>query len=401
MLKVRIGHIDIGKEEKKAINEILASGRISEHKNVREFESEWAKYIGKKYSVATNSGTSALLLGLQSLLYDERFPKIKKKSRVITSPVSYTATSNAIVLSGLEPVYVDIDPHTFTLQTDQVEKIIKQNKDKYSIILPVHLMGYVNDMDAINRLSEKYDLVVFEDAAQAHGSEYNGRKAGSLSLLADFSFYIAHNIQVGEMGALVTSDLKIKKLSKKIKANGRVCACDICVRSEGRCPYRNKDFDPRFTHEYIGYNFKTMEFQAAIALCQLRKIGQIIKNRRENVRYLNNHLMELSDILQLPVFSKDVSYFAYPVIIKKPGKFPRKKILFELERKGIEARPIFGCVPLHQPAYSYLRKKYCNKLPNADYIGKNGFYIGCHQYLTVKDLDYVVHVFNKIFKTVH
>ena len=398
VLKIGIGHINIGDEERKAISEVLESGRISEHKKTREFETRWAKYTGRKYAVATNSGTSALLLGLQTLLNDSRFPRIKKGGRVITSPLTYTATSNAIVLSGLEPVYIDIDPVTFTLQADRLEDMLKKGGKKNCMVLPVHLMGYVNDMDAINMLAEKYDLVTFEDAAQAHGSKYKGKMAGSLSLLSDFSFYIAHNIQAGEMGAIVTGDAKIQKLAKKLKANGRVCHCAVCTRSEGKCPYKNKNFDPRFTHEYIGYNFKTTEFQAALALSQLNKVDRIINRRRRNVKYLNDRLLEFSDIFQLPVYSEDVSYLAYPIIIKKPKKLPRKKIMRELENRGVEVRPLFGCIPTQQPAYRSLKKKYDRKLPNADYAGRNGFYIGCHQYLTGEDMEYIVRVFNEILK---
>ena len=399
-LKIGIGSITIGAEERKAINEVLDSERLSEHKKVREFEIKWGEFIGTKHCIATNSGTSALLLGLHALLNDTRFSKIKKGGRVITSPLTYAATSNSIVLSGLKPVYVDIDPATFTLNLEQVEGLLKNNKKDYCMILPVHLMGYVNDMDAINRLADKYDLVIFEDAAQAHGSKYKGKTAGSLSLLAEFSFYIAHNIQVGEMGALVTDDPTIRKLAKQLKANGRVCDCNVCRRGEGKCPYRNKNFDPRFTHEYIGYNFKTGEFQAALALCQLNKVEWIIQMRQANVKYLNDKLQKYSDIFQLPVYSEDVSYLAYPIVIKKPGKILREKIMQELENRGVEVRPIFGCIPTQQPAYSHLKDEYAGKLPNADYIGGNGFYIGCHQYLTDEDLEYVINVFDEVLKDI-
>src|SRR3990172_8941353 len=266
MIKVRVGDIKIGNEERAAIQDVLDSGRLSEGEKVREFESLWARYTENRFCVAVNSGTSALLAGLYALLYDPRFKKVKRGGKVITSPVTYIATSSAIVLSGMEPVYVDIDPTTFTLNVAQIEDLLKQgDPDEYSMILPVHLMGYPNDMDAINAIADRYGLVVFEDAAQAHGSLYKGKKAGSLSLLADYSFYIAHNIQVGEMGAVVTSDEKLRGMIKKIKANGRMCSCAVCERAEGKCPYKGKDFDPRFTHEYIGFNFKTTEFQAALS----------------------------------------------------------------------------------------------------------------------------------------
>jgi dTDP-4-amino-4,6-dideoxygalactose transaminase len=393
MRRVRIGDIVIGEDEKKAVNEVLDSGRLSEGPKVREFESLWSEYIGTDYCVAVNSGTSALLAGLFAVLEDKRYRKVKKGAKVITSPVTYAATTNAIVLAGMEPVFVDIDPATFALDVNQIEELLKmQNPDEYSIVLPVHLMGYPNDMEAINYLAKKYDLVVFEDAAQAHGSLYKGEKVGSLSMLADYSFYIAHNIQVGEMGAVVTSDEQLNRLIKRLKANGRTCACNVCLRGEGKCPYRNAAFDPRFTHEYIGFNFKTTEFQAALAIPQIKKAKAIIKARQKNVAYLNRELSEYADIVQLPVYSGDISYLGYPLVIKN-NAINRKELMRSLEQRGVETRPLFGCIPTQQPAYAYLRKQYDNKLTNADFVGSNGFYLGCHQYLFQEDLDYICESF--------
>jgi CDP-6-deoxy-D-xylo-4-hexulose-3-dehydrase len=116
------------------------------------------------------------------------------------------------------------------------------------------------------------------------------------------------------------------------------------------------------------------------------------------VKYLNERLSQYSDILQLPHYSSEVSYLAYPLVIRKPNIISRKKLRLELEKRGIETRPLFGCIPLHQPAYSYLKKSYQDKLPNAEFAGKNGFYIGCHQYLTKQDLEYVVATFEKIMR---
>jgi len=390
MIKVRVGDIKIGDEERAAIQEVLDSGRLSEGGKVREFESLWARYTDTKYCVAVNSGTSALLAGLYALLYDERFKKVKRGSKVITSPVTYIATSNAIVLAGMEPVYVDIDPRTFTLNVAQIEDLLKKgNTDEYSMILPVHLMGYPNDMDSINDLARKYGLVIFEDAAQAHGSLYKGRKVGSLSLLADYSFYIAHNIQVGEMGAVVTSDEKLRSMIKKIKANGRMCSCHVCDRAEGKCPHKGKDFDPRFTHEYIGFNFKTTEFQAALAIPQIQKADSIMRTRQEHVLYLNERLQGLSGVLQLPEYSPDVSYLAYPIVIRD-AKINREQLMRKLEQKGVETRPLFGCIPTQQPAFNYLKTQYEKRLPTADFVGKNGFYVGCHQYQSQADLDFII-----------
>ncbi len=400
--RVSVGDFQIGKNERKAIDEVLDSGRLSEGKKVREFEHRFAEYVGTDYCVALSSGTAALIAGLTALLFDPRFPKVKKGAKIISSPVTYVSTSNAIVLAGLEPVYVDISAQDFTLIPEKIEEILKRgNPDEFCAILPVHLMGYPNDMDAINAIAAKYDLVTFEDSAQAHGSLYKGRKTGSLSLLSDFSFYIAHNIQAGEMGAITTNDRNLGGLIRRIKSNGRLCDCLVCRRSEGLCPHarasafdNDDDFDPRFTHDLIAYNFKLMDFQAALAITQLEKADEIFQKRQKNVKYLNESLACFADIMALPPYSDCVSYLAYPIVLKEKGPF-RKKLRRQLEELGVETRPLFGCIPTQQPAYDYLKGSYQGKLPNAEFVGRNGFYIGCHQYLEQDDLKYVVDMFKK------
>lgn len=401
-LKVFVGDFRIEREEKEAINGVCEKGRLSEGRMVKDFEKAFSEYIGTKYAVALSSGTAALIAGLTALQYHKKL-KVAKGTKIITSPVTYVATSNAIVLAGFEPVYVDVDPKTFAILPEEVEKILKRSKkpSTFSAILPVHLMGYPCDMDTLNDIAERYNLVVFEDSAQAHGTMYKGRKTGSLSLLSDFSFYIAHNIQAGEMGAITTDNSEIARLVRKIKANGRMCDCIVCTRAEGRCPKfdskSKEDTDPRFTHDLIGYNFKAMEFQAALGLVQLKKVDWIFRTRQENVRALNRNLEKYSDLFHLPVFSESVSYLAYPLVIKDPLRLSRKKLRAELEKMGVETRPLFGCIPTQQPAYSFLKKKYKGKLPAADYVGANGFYIGCHQYLSRDDLEYTIKCFDKIF----
>lgn len=402
MKRICVGDFELGKDEIDAVMQVLIAGRVSEGKNVGEFEKEWASYIGTDYSVALSSGTSALMAGWQALYYYEKM-KGNKGKKVITSPITYIASSNVLVLSRFEPVYIDVDPKTFIITPECIEEHLKNSKDidDYIAINPIHIMGNMCDMDKINAIAKKYNLVVVEDAAQAHGSIYKNKKAGSMSLFSIFSFYIAHNIQAGEMGALNTSDQEIYKLVKKLKANGRLCDCIICRRSDGKCPRFSStgdDIDPRFTHDFIGFNFKITEFQACLAKSQIKKADDIFNKRLEHVKYLNEKLEKWSKILQLPIYDKKISYLAYPIVIKDPKYISRKKLRYELEKHGIENRPLFGCIPTQQPAYSFLKDSYKGKLPNAEYLGKNAFYIGCHQYLTQNDLDYVVSIFEKILK---
>jgi len=406
-IRVRVGDFQLGQREKEAIYAVLDSGRLSEGAKVREFERKWAAYVGTERCVATSSGSAALIAALTAFKYlgrggSETRP-CKDGGKVLTTPLTYIATSSAINSVGWQPVFVDVDPQTFAITPENIEAHLRQAPDpgSYALILPVHLMGYPADMDAIKEIGRRYGIPVAEDSAQAHGTLYKGRKTGSLGIFGAFSFYIAHNTQAGEMGAVTTDDPKIDRLVRKIKAQGRACDCPVCVRAEGRCPRLSAardddDYDPRFTHEMIGYNFKTMEFQAALGITQLERADWIVAQRQRNVRFLNEHLQPYSDILQLPPYSDEVSYLAYPLVIKRPEVISRKELRQRLEAKGVETRPLFGCIPTQQPAYAYLKEQYEGRLPHAEYLGRHAFYLGCHQYLQEEDLAYMVEVLTGI-----
>lgn len=402
-IRVRVGEFRVDHDIRTSVERVLASGRISEGKETRRFESEYAKYIGTRHCVAVNSGTSALIAGLMAFRQTLGLEK-DDRPKVVTSPLTYIATVNAIVLSGMEPVFVDVDPMTFSILPKKVEALLDKNRSSSTkILLPVHLMGYVADMDRLVKTAKKNHLMMFEDSSQAHGSIYKGKRAGSMSDASSFSFYIAHNIQAGELGAVMTNDSEIARHVRKIKANGRLCDCLVCTRPQGKCPKfgRGKGtWDPRFLHDEIGYNFKTMEFQTAIASAQIAHADDIAAKRRHNVRELNDLLSRHSDDLRLPLYSEDVSYLGYPLVIENPKKINREKLQLSLESNGVETRPLFGCIPIHQPAYSHLKKQYKGKLPNAEYLGANGFYIGCHQYLTDDDLQFVAKAFEKSLRDI-
>lgn len=382
MRNVKIGDFRVGNKEREFVNDILDSNWVSEGKYVKKFEERWANYIGTKYSVLCNSGTSALIAAILALKIKYN---IKEGSKVITTPLTYIATSNAIVHNNLEPVFVDVGMEDFCIDTQKIEECLEVNDT--SIILPVHLMGYSADMDKINALAGKYNSKVIEDSAEAHGTLYKHKRTGSMSDASIFSYYIAHNIQVGELGAINTNDYEIANLIRRIKVNGRI---------DNRAPLENEKYDPRFMHDIIGYNFKAMEFQAAFACSQLMKVDWILKRRQDNVKYLNEGLSKYDDVLQLPRHSEDISYLAYPLVIKKPEFIKRKKITMMLEKNGIETRPLFMSIPTHQPAYSFMKKKYEGKLPNAEYLNDNAFYIGIHQFLEQDDLDYIIRIFKEI-----
>ncbi len=399
-LSVRIGDIKLTQEDKEKLYALVDSEMFSEGKYVREFQKEWAKYVGTKDCVVFNSGTSAMMGGFVALQHSAKYGKrVRKGSKVITTPLTYIATTNSVMNTGLEPVFVDVKDD-FNIDEEKIAELLENAGDTndFSIILPVHLLGYVCEMDRINSLARKHGLVVFEDAAEAHGSTYKGKRVGSMSTLADFSFYMAHTVCAGEMGTLHMNEEELRQLAESAKGNGRMCACTVEQRGKGLCPHaveEDSGVDPRYFSNFIGFNFKATEFQAVLGLTQISKCDEIIRQRQENVKYLNEGLAKYSDILRLPTFSKTVSYLSYPLIIEN-SSVPRKKIREALAEKGIESRPLFGCIPTQQPAYSSFKSKYAGKLPKAEFLGRNGFYIGCHQFMPREQLDYVIKSFGEI-----
>lgn len=401
-MKVRIGDLCFSEAERDGILDVINSERISEGRKVREFENELARLVSRQYAIAVNSGTSALVASLTALKQDPRFTLLKRP-KVLTSPLTYIATANSIVVCGMEPVFVDVDPLTFEIIPEQVEAALSQDPS-IGAIIPVHLMGYPCAMDSLSRIADRFKVGLVEDAAQAHGSTYRGKQVGSWGHLTAYSFYIAHNIQAGELGAVTTDDPPLASAIRRIKSNGRLCDCSVCKRYEGRCPRihddSSNDFDPRFTHAIIGYNFRTTEFSAAIALPQLTRFHSIIETRYRNVCHLHDGLKGLEDILILPQLSSDVSYLGFPIVVRKNGKVSRGRLRRELESRGVETRPLFGCIPLHQPAYASLRSTYEGRLPNAEFLGLHGFYVGCHQYLSKEDIEYVIDTFHEAVRSI-
>lgn len=371
---IRIGDFQFGPSERAAINRVMDSGRISEGPECRAFEDEYASYVGTKYCVAVSSGTSALMVGLLATKY------LHGIRSVLMPALTFVATANAARLLGLEVKFGDVEGRTFTLSP---QSIIWQAAD---LVLPVHLFGFPVDMDTLVRNS-RYAIektIVAEDACEAHGTTLGGQMAGSAGLWGAFSFYIAHTIQAGEFGCLVTNDKDIADMARSLKAHGRVCGCRTCTRNTTGCPYLNRgSLDPRFLCLNPGFNFKPMEWQAAIARVQLGKVDENISKRRENVGRLNVLLDPIADKVQLPPLMDNVGYMAYPIVLRTPGI--RDSVISTLSDRGVESRPIFGCIPTQQTAYREWRDR--GEWPVADYIGANGFYVGCHQYLEKDDVE--------------
>jgi len=390
--RIPIGDFPLGQEERDALQRVIDSGRISMGHEVRSFEEEFAHYMGTRHCVAVSSGTAALMVGLRAVAVSRQWP-ITTGGRVLLPALTFIATANAAKLADMRIFFGDIEPGTMGLDPQALDGA------SVEAVLPVHLMGYGCDIEAIRAKCEERGLLLLEDAAEAHGTTIGGQKAGTFGLWGAFSFYIAHTVQAGELGCIVTDSAEVAQVARQLRAHGRSCQCRRCTRSTTGCPYLG-DGDPRFRSEYIGWNYKPMEFQAALARVQLRHIDENIARRRENVQRLNGHLIGLQEAGVVEPFAVQDSavHIAYPVVLTGHGY--RDRVVAELEHRGVEARPLFGCIPTQQPAYTYLSRCYDHALPVACHYGADGFYVGCHQYLTDQQIDCMAYTIEDVVTTV-
>ena len=264
-------YLSIKNEIDRAIEGVLNSGRFILGENVKSFEREFANYIGVKHAIGVGSGTDALVIALKAL-------GVKRGDEIITVSFTFTSTVDSIVHNNGIPVFVDIDPESYTMNVKQVEKAIT-NKTK--AIIPVHLYGHPADMDPIIEIAEKYGLYIVEDAAQAHGAEYKRRKVGSLGHIACFSFYPSKNLGAyGDAGMLVTND---QELAEKIEM----------LREYGQ--------KEKYKHELIGYNSRLDELQAAILRVKLKYLDAWNEKRRVNAKLYNELLGDMHNLINLPI----------------------------------------------------------------------------------------------------
>ena len=248
----------IGESEKQAVMEVMESGMLAQGPRTAKFEERFAQICGVKHAIATSSGTTALHVAL--LAND-----IGPGDEVITTPFTFIASANSILFTGAKPVFVDVDAETFNIDPALIERAITP---RTKAILPVHLYGYVCDMDALQLIADKHRLKIIEDACQAVGATYQGRAAGSFGT-GCFSLYATKNVMSGEGGMITTSDDTIAEKCRLI---------------------RNHGMKRRYYHDMIGYNFRMTDLHAAIGLAQMDRLGEFTQKRRANAAYFNSKI---------------------------------------------------------------------------------------------------------------
>lgn len=394
MQKMGVGYASVTELEKKYVLEALESERLSQGKYVAEFEKKFANLHDMRYGVMCNSGTSALHIALETL---KEMDGWDENTEILVPAITFIATSNACLHAGLKVVFVDVNPETYNINPDEIEKHITE---KTKCIIPVHTFGMPCEMDRIMQIATKYSLRIIEDCAEAHFAKVNGRTIGGFGDISCFSTYVAHTITTGVGGIVCTNNIRYSEILRSLVAHGRACTCERCIASDGKtvCPKRMQtDLDRRFMFERVGYSYRVGEIEGALGLAQLERKDEIMNKRNENAELLIAGLEKYERFIQLPKHPDYIehTYMMFPIVIKTEAGVNRKDFIHYLEKNNIETRPMLPL--LNQPIYIKLFGKLEDHYPIAKYINENGLYIGCHHGLSKENIDGVIEIISKYF----
>lgn len=357
--------------EKKYLLECIETGWISsEGPFIKQFESQFAERVGRKYGIAVSNGSVALDAAVAAL-------GIGKGDEVILPTFTIISCAAAIVRAGAVPVVVDCDPDTWNMDVSQIET---QITSKTKAIMVVHIYGLPTDMEPVLALADKYGLKIIEDAAEMHGQTYNGRFCGSFGDISTFSFYPNKHITTGEGGLLVTDDEQLAERCRSLR--------NLCFQPQ-----------KRFVHEELGWNFRMTNLQAALGVAQLERLDEFVSRKR----HMGQRYTELlSDVLglQLPVPRTDYAeniYWVYGLVLKDEVPFEAEEAMRRLGKYQIGTRPFFWCMH-EQPVFRKMGLFDGVFCPVAEKIARRGLYIPSGMALNDEQISQVVTVVEEILK---
>ena len=330
-------------KEYRAAVEVLLDGWLIFGKNARDFEKVFPEHLGMRHGSLTNSGSSANLLAVTALKAKSGFG-LPPGSKIITPVVCFPTTVNPIIQNGFKPVFVDVTLPDINLDLDEVERVLEEDPDIRGIMF-AHVLGNPPDMDRLMALIEKYDLVFVEDACDALGGTYDGKKLGSFGDISTCSFFPAHHMTMGEGGFVATKKAKLRKAVASIRDWGRACYCNTLkpgnVTSGTACGNRHSNwltgmpnaiYDHRYVFDEIGYNLKPLDLQAAMGLQQLEKLPELDAARRHNFERMTKIFEPYAEYLHLPKATEksDPCWFAYLMTVKDDAPFKRHQLVAPL-----------------------------------------------------------------------
>ena len=348
--------------EVQAVIEVMRKGPITNAlgagPKVLEFEKLFAEFAGVKHAVAVNTGTAALHAAIMAL-------GVKRDDEVIVPSFSFVATAEAVVLAGGKPVFTDINPRTYTLSPTAVEKAITK---KTKAIMPVDLYGFSADMKPLREIADKHGLCLVSDAAQAHGTTYAGKPAGTFADAACWSLYASKNMTTGEGGVITTNNDRTNEILRMIRTHGE---------------------KTKYASEILGSNYRMPELEAAICIVQMRKLPTFIAKRRQNAEQLTK-ILQTSDKIDLPFETETQhhSWYLYTARLKQSTEIQRNKLIEDLKAKGICAEAYY-VNPIHTMPFYYENYGATSSLPETEKASKQVFSLPVHPGVNKEEIAFI------------
>lgn len=377
------------KETKKILSKfILNSQKLSFGVECEKFEKKFAKWQGRKYCIVLNSGSSANLAIIQTLL---NLGRIKRDDEVGFSSITWATNVMPLIQLGLKAVPVDIELETLNVSSKNLNKVIKKHKLKALFL--TNLLGFCSDIDEIKRICKREKILLIEDNCESPGTIYKGEKLGNFSVASTVSFYVGHHLSTIEGGAVVTDDEEMATMLKIVRAHGWDRNLAFSKRREMRQKFQiNSEFYSRYTFYDLGFNLRPTEICGFIGSFQLNFFDEIIEKRQKNFFKMAGPIYQRSDLYYPIKFDHIdlVSNFAFPVVCKT------QKIKTELIRrcKGkIEIRPVVGGDMTKQPFFAKYLKNPTNSSTNAKFVHDNGLYFGNNPELTAREMETIISIF--------
>lgn len=369
--------------EYKAIQSVLDSKMFTMGEYVKQYETQFAKTFGSKYAVMVSSGSTANLLMIAALFFTKK-PRLKKGDEIIVPAVSWSTTYYPLQQYGLRVKFVDIDINTLNIDIESLKEAVT---DSTKAILTVNLLGNPNNFDEINKIIGGRDIILLEDNCESMGATFNNKCAGTFGLMGTFSSFYSHHIATMEGGCIVTDDEEIYHIL-------------LCIRAHGwtrNLPKKNKvtgvksddQFEESFKFVLPGYNVRPLEMSGAIGIEQLKKLPRFISVRRKNAEYFLDKFKD-HPYLDVQQETGESSWFGFSFIIKKDSGVIRKQLVENLNSAGIDCRPIVtGNFLKNTDVLKYFDYTVHNNVDNAEYLDKNGLFVGNHQIELFDEIDYL------------
>lgn len=367
------------------------------------FEKGLAEFLGVKYCLSVNSGSSANLVAFNTLTSHKLGDRaIKKGDEVIGVAAGFPTTVNPIIQFGAVPVFVDVDIQTHNINVDLIEAAITS---KTKAIMLAHALGNPFNVGRVKEICDKHNLWLIEDTCDALGAEFNGQKCGTFGDMGTLSFYPAHHMTMGEGGAVFMNNPELKAIAESFRDWGRDCYCPPGCDNTCGCRFEQKHgdlpygYDHKYVYSHSGYNLKITDMQAACGLAQLGKLEYFIEKRRSNYTYLRNKLESLTDFIHLPIPTpnSNPSWFGFPITLKDDCGVSRVDVTKFLDSHKIGSRLLFAGNLLKQPYFKDVEYRVVGDLTHTNKTMNDTFWIGVQPALDEVHFDFVAEKLEELF----